>query len=361
MRLAKNPPVLKDSLSLESFLAALKSHIEVFKKTSLVKDPLVFGEKKVSKKDYLISLEKIFLNQENIVEYITENFNFYEVYGREKYSEVLVTGYYEPVVSGSTKQTDKFSQALFSTPDDLITVDLKKFSLKFEKNLGLPQITGQLVDKTLKPYLTRKEIDADQKLLGKKLELLWVTPIDAFFIQIQGSGVIELENGEKIRVGYDAQNGHPYQAIGKFLTNVIPMTEMSMQRIRLHLETLSKEEQQKIFNYNPSYVFFRKLEGLALTYAGMEVSPGRTIAIDKEFFPKGALAFLDVEEPLFSDPESIEPQSWVPRPRLVFDQDTGGAIKGGGRVDLYIGSGEASHQIAGVMRHPGKLFYLVPK
>ncbi len=361
MRPISNIPALVDDYSDESFIHALKNHIEGFKKTTLVKDPLTFGTKKISKADYLASLEKILQNQNDWKTYITNNFDFYEVYGRDDYAEVMVTGYYEPIVGGSHFETALYSQAIYSTPTDLVTVDLKKFYLKFENNQSLPQIVGQLVENTLRPYFTRKEIDTDKKLANKMLELYWVKPIDAFFIQIQGSGVIELENGEKVRVGYDAQNGHPYQAIGKSLTHIIPMSEMSMQRIRLHLETLSKEEQQKIFNFNPSYVFFKKLEGLALTYTGMEVSEGRTIATDKEFFPKGAMAFLDVEEPVFESLDEITPKAWIKKPRLVFDQDTGGAIKGGGRVDLYIGSGESAHQIAGVMRHPGKLFYLVPK
>ena len=355
---------ISDSLSKQSFYDALKAHIDVFKKTTLVKDPLQFGKRTIPKNEYLLALEELLNNEtegkENLENLVLKKFDFYEVYGQDQFSEVMVTGYYEPIVKGSTRETSLYSQALFATPEDLVTIDLKKFSLKFE-NQKLPQLVGQLTDKSIKPYITRKEIDSDKKLAGKKLELFWVTPIDAFFIQIQGSGVIELEDGKRVRVGYDAQNGHPYQAIGKFLTHVIPMNEMSMQKIRQYLELLSKEEQQKIFNYNPSYVFFKKLDSLALTYAGMEVSPGRTIATDKEFFPKGALAFLDVEEPIFEGPNSIEPKDWIPKPRLVFDQDTGGAIKGGGRVDLYIGSGEEAHQIAGVMRHPGKLYYLVPK
>ena len=136
---------------------------------------------------------------------------------------------------------------------------------------------------------------------------------------------------------------------------------MSMQRIRSHLKTLPFNEQQTILNKNPSYVFFRKLDGKALTYAGMEVEDGRTIATDLQLFPKGAMAFLDIEEPVFETEAAITPLSWDRKPRLVFDQDTGGAIKGSGRVDLFYGEGDWAAQKAGVMKQKGKLFYLVPR
>lgn len=361
LRLAKNQPEFIDSHSEEGFFSALEAHIEAAKKSNLVLDPLVFGKVKIAKSVYLNSLEKILMNKENWKSYITENFDFYEVYGRDNYSEVMITGYYEPLVTGSMNETSVYSQPLYKTPNDLIMVDLKKFAHKFENYPKPPQIIGQLVDNNLLPYFTRKEIDSDKKLQGKNLEIIWVRPVDAFFIQIQGSGLIELENGQRQRVGYDAQNGHSYKAIGKALTSYIPINEMSMQKIKLHLNTLSSDDQQKIFNYNPSYVFFKKLDSLALTYAGMEVFEGRTIATDKEFFPKGAMAFLEIEEPQFSDSRSIVASEWIKKPRVVFDQDTGGAIKGGGRVDLFFGSGETAQQKAGIMRHPGKLYYLVPK
>lgn len=136
---------------------------------------------------------------------------------------------------------------------------------------------------------------------------------------------------------------------------------MSMQSIRAYLQNLDQVAQQEVLDINPSYVFFKELSTLPVTYAGMEVSDGRTIATDKDLMPKGALAFLEIEEPVFETSSSIKPIAWLSRPRLVFDQDTGGAIKGPARVDLYFGRGEEAAQKAGVMRRMGKLFYLVPK
>lgn len=354
-------PALQDALTKESFFVALRKHLDVMKTSRLVKDPMVFGKKTISKEAYIRSLESIFANEANWLVWIENHFDAYEVYGKDEWGEVLATGYYEPKVPGSMIRTEEFSQPLYSAPLDLVTLDLRKFAHKFSHDERLGQLQGRVEEQRFVPYYDRKTIDVDMKLQGRGLEVAWVRPIDAFFIQIQGSGVVEFSDGAHMRVGYDGQNGHSYVAIGKFLTDHIPLNEMSMQKIKAHLLTLNKMDQQNILNKNPSYVFFKKLESDALTYAGMEVSPGRTIATDLHLFPKGAMAFLEIEEPVFDSPEAIVPANWVKVPRLVFDQDTGGAIKGGGRVDLYFGQGDIASQKAGVMKQKAKLFYLVPK
>lgn len=361
MRPVSQKPSFDDTLSKESFFIALRKHIDVMKSSRMVMSQMTFGPIKIQKEAYIASLEEIFNHQDDWKTWIYDNFDFMEVYGKDEWGEVLATGYYEPKVKGKKEKTEVFSQPMYSTPKDLVTVDLKKFSHKFSKSEKLGVLQGRIENQNLIPYYDRKNIDVDLKLKDQKLELVWVDPVDAFFIQIQGSGVVEFEDGEVMRVGYAAQNGHAYVPIGKFLTDVIPLESMSMQKIKLHLDTLSLKDKQAVLNKNPSYVFFKKLDGLALTYAGMEVSDGRTIATDLHLFPKGALAFLDIEEPVFSDVKDIEPIAWTRAPRLVFDQDTGGAIRGGGRVDLYFGQGESASHKAGVMKNKGRLFYLVPK
>lgn len=361
MRPASDAPALTDNLSRESFFIALRNHIDVMKKSNQVKDPMVFGKKKIPKADYIAALEKIFEHEVDWLDYISVNFESYEVYGRDDWADVMVTGYYEPKVSGSKNKTKDFFRPAYATPSDMLTIDLKKFASKFPKGEKLGGLQARVENKRIVPYYDRKDIDENNKLSGQNLELAWLDPIDAFFIQIQGTGVVEFEDGEKLRIGYDNQNGHAYFPIGKFLTDHIPLEEMSMQRIRAHLKTLPFKEQQTILNQNPSYVFFKKLDGKALTYAGMEVEDGRTIATDLQLFPKGALAFLDIEEPVFDSGDAIVATNWERRPRLVFDQDTGGAIKGSGRVDLFYGEGDSAAQKAGVMKQKGKLFYLVPR
>lgn len=361
MRPASNAPVLTDSLSKESFYLALRKHIDVMKKSNQVKDPMVFGKKKIPKADYISSLEKIFDHADEWPDYINLNFEAYEVYGKDDWAEVMVTGYYEPLVPGSKVKTKEFFQPAYSTPSDMLTVDLKKFASKFPAGQKLGTLQARVENKRIVPYYDRQDIDEKYKLANQNLELAWLDPIDAFFIQIQGTGVVEFPDGEKIRIGYDSQNGHAYFPIGKFLTEHIPLEEMSMQRIRAHLKTLPFNEQQTILNKNPSYVFFKKLDGKALTYAGMEVEDGRTIATDLHLFPKGAMAFLDIEEPVFESNTAITATTFERRPRIVFDQDTGGAIRGSGRVDLFYGEGDTAAQKAGVMKQHGKLFYLVPR
>jgi membrane-bound lytic murein transglycosylase A len=361
MRPTSSPPAIIDSLGRESFFSALKKHIEVMKKSGQVQDPMIFGKTTIKKAEYVAALERILDHEADWLEWITINFDFYEVYGRDDWSKVMVTGYYEPRVKGSLVETAEFSQALYTAPNDLVTVNLKKFAGKFSKGENLGLLQGRVENGMLVPYYDRSEIDELKKVKDKSSVLAWVDPVDAFFIQIQGSGVVEFSNGESMRVGYDGQNGHSYMAIGKTLTHAIPMEQMSMQKIKLHLNSLTVSERQKIMNRNPSYVFFKKLDSLALTYAGMEVHEGRTIATDLHLFPKGAMAFLDIEEPEFTTPTQVEATLWYKRPRLVFDQDTGGAIRGGGRVDLYFGQGDLAAQKAGVMKQNGKLFYLVPK
>lgn len=331
------------------------------KKSNQVKDPMTFGDRKIPKAQYILALEEILLHESDWLNWINLNFDFFEVYGKDDWSEVMSTGYYEPRVKGSRVETEVFSQPLFTTPNDMITVNLRKFSNKFSRDEKLGTLKGRIENKSLVPYYDRKEIDEDKKLKDQSTILAWVDPVDSFFIQIQGSGVVEFDSTDSMRVGYDGQNGHAYVPIGRTLTHVIPMEQMSMQQIKLHLKTLSKIDQQKIMNRNPSYVFFRKLDTNAITYAGMEVQEGRTIATDLHLFPKGALAFMDIEEPVFNSSVDVVPSSWERKPRLVFDQDTGGAIKGGGRVDLFMGHGDIAAQKAGVMKQKGQLFYLVPK
>ena len=361
MRPVQDVPEITDSFSRESFFTTLRTHIDVIKKSALVKEQMIFGELQIPKARYIAALEEIFKHEVDYVQYIQDNFDFHEVYGKDEWGEILSTGYYEPHVSGSRSPNEKHSQAVYARPNDLVTVNLKSFAYKFSTPLELQSIRGRLKGSTVIPYYVRSEIDSDLKLQGQNLELAYLDPIDAFFIQIQGSGVIDFSDGTSMRIGYAEQNGHPYVALGKHLTHVIPLPEMSMQRIRTYLETLTALEKQKVLNLNPSYVFFRPLSSEALTYAGMEVSAGRTIATDKDLMPKGALAFLKIEEPVFESTSSTVPIAWLNQPRLVFDQDTGGAIRGPGRVDLYFGSTPEAAQKAGVMKRLGQLYYLVPK
>jgi membrane-bound lytic murein transglycosylase A len=241
---------------------------------------------------------------------IESDFEFLEVYGASKWGQVLLTSYFEPELEGSKQPTALFSRPLYQVPEDLMELS---FGDDRFKEMG--QLRGRLQwDKDKKrqkviSYFSREEIDAGKALSGKKLEWCYVDPVDAFTLQIQGSGTIQLEKGEKIRLGYADQNGWPYVPVGKFLKEFIPIEKITLPYLEQFLKKLNSEEQQKYLNKNPSYTFFRKLEGEPQTSLGNSVFPGRTIAIDSRFFPKGAVGFLSFKKPVFADASAVEPAS----------------------------------------------------
>jgi peptidoglycan lytic transglycosylase A len=382
MQLTKPPETLADDLPLDQLANGIEENIEQLNKSKI--RSLTFGPKVVSNSDYILALSYLLdqiksgISRTHFIETVVNNFDFYEVYGKDKWGEVFITSYFNPVIPGSKTRTPRYSQALYSVPPDLVNIRLDEFVKVIEtlstikdrvitetSQIGVLQ--GRLVPSesggasTILPYYTREEIEKEQVLEGQYLELAWVDPIDAFFLHVQGSGTVRFEDGKELRLGYAAKNGHPFVAIGKYLSDIIPGEKMSMQAIESYLRHLSEDEMRKILNKNPSYIFFQKLEGKPVTSLGTEVVDGRTIATDQSFFPKGALAYMEFPKPVFEDETSIEPKGWEPTSRFVLDQDTGGAIRGSFRVDLYWGSGKEAGRYAGVMKEKGRLYYLVPK
>lgn len=377
-RLSEEAPPFADAYGVDSIREALERNIVALKAGVNIPPTYIFEGRAVAREDYLLALEALRPELESLdrfQSFVRENFDFYDVYGNEEgWGRVFSTGYYDPVMPGSRRRTEKFSRPIYKAPPDLVTIDLAAFAERFPDNEALQEIRGEqkaasptwrgryvAESRRIVPYYDRAEIEGSEILQGKKLELAWLEPMDAFFLEIQGSGVVEFGGRDRMRVGYAAQNGHPYQAIGKFLTHVIPLEQMSMQRIRQYLSNVSAEERDAVLFQNPSLVFFQKLDGLSLTYSGAEVTAGRTIATDRFLFPKGTLGFLDIELPVFADTEALDPVGYESKPRWVFDQDTGGAIRGGGRVDLYMGQGPEAARLAGVMKKSGRLWIAVPK
>ena len=184
--------------------------------------------------------------------------------------------------------------------------------------------------------------------------------MDVFFLQIQGSGKVYLDDGDVINVHYHTTNGQPYRSIGKLLIDEekITVEEMSMQKIREYLNN-HPEEMDGVFNYNPSYVFFKIEPEGPLGNINVKLTPGRSIALDRFIFPKGALVFIQTEKPVVDSAGQIH--RWQPFSRFALNQDTGGAIRGPGRADLFWGNGPYAEIAAGHMKHTGKLFFLVLK
>jgi membrane-bound lytic murein transglycosylase A len=362
-------PDIKDQKDRESLIQAINNSLDYLneKKPDTIHH---FGKNQVSNqhlKDSLLDFKEKLLEwglSQQFYQYVEQNFHFYQ----SSVKEVLFTGYFEAHLKGSLQQSETYRFPLYRKPDDLIRIQLDQFPI-YEKYKGLPRILkGRFSeDKQVLPYFSRQEIDSQKKLAGKNLEIVWTDDIiDVFFLHIQGSGVVTLDSGEMFRVNYAESNGHPYRAIGRLLINrgILTYETMSMQSIKHYLQT-HPQELEAIFNYNPSYVFFREVKKGPLGSINVPLIPYRSIATDKYLFPRGALCYIDTELPDFEARNAAMPHlkvsKWKKLRGFVLNQDSGGAIRGPGRVDLYTGFGEKSEYEAGHLKQKGSLYFLVKK
>jgi membrane-bound lytic murein transglycosylase A len=295
--------------------------------------------------------------KDQLIRYINKNYLVYTSTGGDNPGQVFFTGYYEPVIEGSLIKDAIYRFPIYARPDDLTMVDLSLFSPRFKGE----RIMGRYTDQRVVPYYNRKEIENEGLLEGKTGVIAWLKDrIDLFFLQIQGSGKIYLDNGTTINVHYHATNGQPYRSIGKLLVDEekIPLEEISMQKIRDYLR-LHHEEIETVLNYNPSYVFFKIESDGPIGYLEVKLTPGRSIALDRRLFPSGGLAFIETKKPLINGDGTIH--KWTSFSRFVLNQDTGGAIRGPGRADIFWGSGEYAEIAAGHMQEFGSLYFLILK
>lgn len=265
----------------------------------------------------------------------------------------LVTGYYEPLLHGSRKRGGAFQTPLHRTPDDLLTIDLTSI---YPELKGM-RLRGRLQGNKVVPYPSRAEIMSSGILNGK--ELLWVDdPIDAFFLQVQGSGRVQLaESGAIVRLAYADQNGHPYKSIGKYLVDRGDLTldQASAQGIKAWYAG-HPERRQELLNANPGYVFFKEEQVVDPKRGpkgalGVSLTPMRSIAVDSTILPLGAPVYLS----------TTQPNTSLPLQRLMMAQDTGGAIKGAVRADYFWGFGAEAGEKAGRMKQRGMMWVLLPK
>ncbi|MBP9655099.1 MAG: murein transglycosylase A [Rhodocyclaceae bacterium] len=277
-------------------------------------------------------------------------FRPWRVVNPDESTEGLVTGYYEPLLRGSRERSKSFSHAIYGVPDDLLVVDLGELYPEL-KNFRL---RGRLDGRRVVPYWPRAELTPQAPALAGKA-LLWVAdPVELFFLQVQGSGRVELPDGRRVRVGYADQNGHPYQSIGRWLVEQgeLKLEDASMQGIQAWARANPKRLHE-LLNVNPSFVFFRELPdngGGPPGALGVPLTPGRSIAVDPRAVPLGAPVFL----------ATTQPASGQPMQRLVLAQDTGGAIKGAVRADFFWGFGAEAGAQAGRMRQKGEMWVLLP-
>jgi membrane-bound lytic murein transglycosylase A len=269
----------------------------------------------------------------------------------------FITGYYEPIVAGSRFPTREFTVPVYRRPPDLIP------PAGAARGQGFPNTgksTRKLADGTMAAYYERGDIE-NGVFDGQHLEICWLRdPIDLFFIQIQGSGRVRLEDGTMLRVNYDSHNGHPYTAIGRILIErkEVPREEMSMDRIRQWMAA-SPDGGKELRSNNKSYVFFR-IVGLsddreAVGAQGVPLTPRRSIAVDKALHVYGTPFFIEAELPINT------PNSDTKFRRVMIAQDTGSAIVGPARADIYYGAGDEAGRIAGRFRNPGRFDLLLPR
>jgi membrane-bound lytic murein transglycosylase A len=289
--------------------------------------------------------------------FIEANYRVYHSVGRDGNGEVLYTGYYEPHLRGSLTETAEYPYPIYARPNDLISIDLSLFGDKYKGE----KIVGRYADGTVVPYYERKDIESRNTLADKAEVLAWVgDPVDIFFLQIQGSGKVYLDNGQVINVHYHTTNGRPYRSVGKLLIdeNKITVEEMSMQKIRAYLNA-HPEEMDTVLNYNPSYVFFKIETDGPLGNINVRLTPGRSIALDRRIFPPAALTYINTQKPLIDGAGNIS--GWLDFSRFALNQDTGGAITGPGRADLFWGNGHYAEIAAGHLKYTGELYFLVLK
>jgi membrane-bound lytic murein transglycosylase A len=320
-----------DDLDRHSLKTAVQQSLTAFGKKDGA-NSLALGSAQVSVtriRESLLAFLTLLETEEDLQTPLAHNFDVYQVA-----PSVLFTGYHEPVLNGSRVRTERYRYPLYRKPDDWA-------------------VNGKPAS-----YFSRAEIDGKGALNGKGYELVWLDdPVDRFFLHVQGSGQIWLPNGTRLRVGYAADNGKPYQSIGKLLIDQgkLRSGETSTLAIRRYLEA-HPDEQNTIFFYNPRYIFFRLSLQSPHGSLGVPLTAGRSLAVDPRIYPLGALALIRTKRPIVDQQGQV---TWREFSRFVLLQDTGAAITGPQRADLFWGS-EAEAE-AGYMAQQGELYVLVKK
>lgn len=354
-----NIPAFLDDLDRPSLKIAVQQSLVALQQKNPT-DALAFGQEHLpvtrvreSLTAFLVLLE----SETDVRSVLARDFDVYRVT-----APVLFTGYHEPLLNGSPVRTARYRYPLYRRPDDLVEVDLSLFSPPHPGE----KLHGRVVNGKLLPYFSRAEIDGHGVLEGKRYELVWVDdPVARFFLHIQGSGQIQLPDGTRLRVGYAASNGKPYQSIGKLLLDQgkLRSGETSSPAIRHYLQA-HPAEQDPTFFHNPRYIFFQLTPDGPRGSLGVRLTPGRSLATDPKLYPPGALAFIHAKKPVLSagagpSVDQQEQLTWQEFSRFVLLQDSGAAITGWGRADLFWGSGAEIE--AGSMAQPGALYLLVKK
>jgi len=354
-------PAFSDGLNGDRLMEALQLQIDKMKGKNLDRN-VCWGEMMVPRRRILKTLElfKELLEEKGLTsleQEIAEHFLVFQSSGMKQKGDVLFTGYYQPVIDARKKPGGGYKYPVYRTPPDLQTFDLSKISSQYAgKKIGLRVENGKI-----NSYFDREAIDDKMVLAGRELELVYLKDfLDRYMLHVQGSGIMKVEDGQEIRLGFAASNSFPYVSLGKLLQEdgKIKAKKMSLKAIRQYYKE-NPDEIAGYLNHNRRYIFFEEFTGNVAGSEGVELTPGRSIATDKTLFPGGGLAFIFCQRTVRNDEGKVVES--CPIGRFVIDQDTGAAMEGPGRVDIFWGTGKEAGEIAGGIKEIGKLYYLLIK
>uniref|UniRef100_UPI002612EA8E murein transglycosylase A n=1 Tax=Sulfurimonas sp. TaxID=2022749 RepID=UPI002612EA8E len=276
--------------------------------------------------------------------FILKNFTPYQIYNEDESDTGMLTGYYEPLIHASLVETERYPYPLYETPKDLISVDLSSLYPELQHY----RLRGRLDGNKLIPYPSRQEIKKGD--VNASVICYCDSKIDRFFLEVQGSGKVLLDDNATMFVGYANQNGHKYKSIGKYLVKNgnIALENISLQSIVKWLDA-HPQKIDEVLNYNDAMVFFQKRNQGATGALGLELTPKRSVAVDRKYIPLGSMLFVN----------AVDKSTNIKK--IVFAQDTGGAIKGATRADYFAGRGKEALKVAGSLKAPLKLWILLPK
>jgi membrane-bound lytic murein transglycosylase A len=357
-RLRQNQlPVLTDDFDRTSLIECSRKHLSILKSQN--PDNTTFYGTDTYTNRWLVHSVESFLEKlqqnpssEELRRFLDANYLVYQAGGNKDSGarRMLVTGYYEPIFEGSFTRQKPYLTPIYSLPPSLITVT---------GNNGESQIGRYDFDHQLIAFWSRKEIETTFELLqGSELVFL-KDPFDAFLLHVQGSGKIQFSDNTTRAVHYAGSNGLDYKSIGKLLVDekAMSLEEVTIPAIRAYLQQ-HPDQLQRILHHNPRFIFFEWGDDLGPKGSSGEVlTPGRSIALDSTALPAGSIGFLATRVPQFDEQGQLI--GWRPFTRFVFPQDSGAAIKGTGRVDVFFGHGKEAEFAAHHMKEDGKLYFLV--
>ena len=359
-------PGFWDDLDPDSARRAVRAGLEALQKLPKNKR-FALGKTEYTRDHMIRSLERfqeLFeqnLSSSSLRRILRQEFDVYQSLGSDGERTMIFSAYYEPILEASLEPSLEYKYPLYRRPPDLVEASLEDFDPKWKGE----KVVGRVQEGKLLPYFSREEIDREKKLKGQGLEIAWAKdPLEILFLHVQGSGRLRFPGGKASRIRFAATNGLPYRSVGSVLiqSGAIPKEEFDRNRFKEYLKK-HPEVRSWLLSLNPRYTFFQLVEtppeeGPVGTL-GVPLTPGRSIAIDPKLFPLGALAWVEGILPEVDEQGNM--MGTRPFSRFVLAQDTGGAIQGSGRLDLFLGCGTREEAAASYLWHSGKLYFLVQK